>query len=285
MKTKQSEVSEQANARLGGRYAATKTKQSEVSEKANVRLGGRYAATKILIALFLSTLMSSAYAGEKEIRQLIQSSYPNMGKIDHIAKTPYLGLYEVAIDGQMYYVDENAQYLIDGRIIEVSTKGDVTEERKRKLFAIDFGKLPLELAVKKVKGNGKRKLAQFTDPNCSFCKRLEKEFTKVTDVTIYSFLYPIFPGSDEIVRHVLCSTNPVKAWDDWMLNGIAPGKATCDTPQTDQVKALAQKLRVSGTPKIIFASGQKAPGYLPAEELEKNLNHPKPDKPEPDAGR
>ncbi|OFZ66195.1 MAG: thiol:disulfide interchange protein [Betaproteobacteria bacterium RBG_16_56_24] len=215
--------------------------------------------------------MSSAYAGEKEIRQLIQSSYPNMGKIDHIAKTPYLGLYEVAIDGQMYYVDENAQYLIDGRIIELSTKRDVTEERKRKLFAIDFGKLPLELAVKKVKGNGKRKLAQFTDPNCSFCKRLEKEFIKVNDVTIYSFLYPIFPGSDEIVRNVLCSKNPVKAWDDWMLNGIAPEKASCAT-KTDQVKALGQKLRVNGTPNVIFANGVQSPGYLSAADMEKNLN-------------
>lgn len=248
-----------------------KTKQSEVSEKANARQGGRYAATKILIALLLSALMSSAYAGEKEIRQVLQSSYPNMGKIDHIAKTPYLGLYEITSEGQMYYVDENAQYLFDGRIIELNTRRDVTEERKRKLFAIDFDKLPLELAIKTVKGNGKRKLAQFTDPNCSFCKRLEKEFVNVTDVTIYSFLYPIFPGSDEIVRNVLCAKNPVKTWDNWMLNGIAPEKASCAT-KTDQVKALGQKLRVNGTPNIIFANGVQFPGYLSAADVEKNLN-------------
>ena len=229
---------------------------------------------KILIALLLLTLMSSSYAGEKEIRQLMKSRYPNMGKIDHIAKTRYLGLYEITTDGQMYYVDENAQYLFDGHIIELSTRRNLTEERKRILFAIDFDKLPLELAVKKVVGNGKRKMAQFTDPNCSFCKRLEKELSKVTDVTIYSFLYPIFPGSDEIVRNVLCAKNPVKAWDDWMLNGIAPAKASCDTPQTGKVMALGQKLHVNGTPNLIFANGMQFPGFLPAEELEKNLNEP-----------
>ena len=225
---------------------------------------------KILI-LILFALMSSATAGEKEIRQLMQSNFPGMGKIDHIAKSGFLGLYEITTDGQLYYVDENAQYLIDGHIIETGTKRDLTEERKRKLFAIDFNKLPLELALKKVKGNGKRKLAQFTDPNCSFCKRLEKELVKVDDVTIYSFLYPIFPGSDEIVRNVLCSKNPVQAWDDLMLNGNVPASKNCET-NTDKVVALGRKLRVNGTPNLIFANGMQTPGYLPAEELEKNLN-------------
>lgn len=228
---------------------------------------------KILIALFLITLMSSAYAGEKEIRQLMTSRYPNMGKIDHIAKTRYLGLYEITTDGQMYYVDENAQYLFDGHIIELKTKRDVTEERKRILFAIDFDKLPLELAVKRVKGNGKRKMAYFADPNCSFCKRLEKELDKVSDVTLYIYMFPIFPGSDEIVRNVRCAKDPVKAWSDWMLNGNAPASATCETP-TDKVVALGRKLHVNGTPNLIFANGMQSPGFLPAEELEKNLNEP-----------
>lgn len=229
---------------------------------------------KILITLFLFTLLSSAHAGEKEIRQSLQNKFPEFGKLEHIVMTPYAGLYEIVIDGQLLYTDAKGIYLFDGNVIEAKTRRNMSEERRQVLFAIDFDKLPLELAVKKVKGNGKRKLAQFTDPNCSFCKRLEKELNKVTDVTIYSFLYPIFPGSEEIVRNVLCATNPVRAWDNWMLNGIAPDKASCDTPQTEQVKALGQKLRVSGTPNIIFGSGFQSPGYLPAEELEKNLNQP-----------
>lgn len=273
MKTKQSEICELSPS---GEMPAYTT-----SEKANTRQGGRYAATKILFTLLLFTLLPSAHAGEKEIRQSLQSNFPGIGKLEHIVITPYAGLYEVVVDGQLLYTDAKGLYLFDGNMIEAKTRRNISEERRQVLFAIDFDKLPLELAVKKVKGDGKRRLAQFTDPNCSFCRKLEKEFTKVSDVTIYSFLYPIFPGSDEIVRNVLCAKDPVKAWDDWMLNAIAPVKATCDTPQIEQVKALAQKLRVSGTPKIIFASGQQTPGYLPAEELEKNLNQPKPDKPEP----
>lgn len=225
-------------------------------------------------ALLLFALVSSAHAGENEIRQSLKSNLPGIGTIEHIVMTPYAGLYEIVIDGQLFYTDAKGQYVFDGNVIETKTRRNVSEERRRLLFAIDFDKLPLELAVKKVKGNGKRKLAQFTDPNCSFCKRLEKELNKVSDVTIYSFLYPIFPGSDEMVRNVLCSKDPVKAWDNWMLNGIAPEKALCDTPQTEQVKALGQKLHVNGTPNIIFGNGIQSPGYLSAEDLEKNLNAP-----------
>ena len=225
--------------------------------------------------LVLFALVSSAHAGEKEIRQSLQSNFPGIGKIEHIVITPYAGLYEILVEGQLLYTDAKGLYLFDGNVIETKTRRNISEERRRILFAIDFDKLPLELAVKQVKGNGKRKLAQFTDPNCAFCKRLEKELNKVTDVTIYSFLYPIFPGSDEMVRNVLCSKNPVMAWNNWMLNGITPEKALCDTPQTDQVKALGQKLHVNGTPNIIFGNGIQSPGYLSAEELERNLNQAK----------
>lgn len=271
MKTKQDEVSVKANVRLGGRYAATKTKQSEVSKKANARQGGRHVATKILTALGLFTVLASAHAGEKDIRKSLQANFPNIGKLEHIIMTPYAGLYEIVVDGQLLYTDAKGLYLFDGNVIEAKTRRNMSEERRQVLFAIDFDKLPLELAVKKVKGNGKRKMAYFTDPNCTYCKKLEKELVKVSDVTLYLFMYPIFPNSDEIVRNIRCSNDPIKAWDNLMLNEIAPVKAACDTP-TDQVKALGQKLRVNGTPNIIFGNGIQSPGYLPAEELEKNLN-------------
>ncbi|MBI5429445.1 MAG: DsbC family protein [Nitrosomonadales bacterium] len=227
---------------------------------------------KKLSALFLFfAMMVSAHAGEKEIRQSLQSNFPGLGKIEHVIKTPYSGLYEIVVDGQLLYADEKGQYLFEGDVIDTKTRRNMSEERRRVVFAIDFDKLSLELAVKRVKGNGKRKMAVFTDPHCGFCKKLEKELSRVTDVTIYRFMYPIFPGSDEIVRNVLCSKDPNKAWEDWMLSEINPAPATCDT-QTDKVKALGQKLRVTGTPNLIFGNGMQTPGYLPAEELEKSLN-------------
>ena len=223
---------------------------------------------------FLLILVSAAHAGENEIRQSLQSKFPGIGKIEHIVKTPYAGLYEIVIGDQLLYTDEQGKYIFDGNVIDAKSHHNLSEERRSVLFAIDFDKLPLELAVKKVKGNGKRKLAIFTDPNCPYCKRLEKELSGVTDVTLYMFMYPIFPHSSEIVRNVLCSSDPAKAWDDWMLKGISPAKAVCKT-QTDKVMALGRKLRVNGTPNLIFGNGMQAPGFLPLKELEKYLNAPR----------
>ncbi len=226
-----------------------------------------------IVALLL-ILSSTAQAGVNEIRQSLQSKFPGMGNIEHIVKTPYAGLYEVVIGDQLLYTDDRGEYIFDGSIIDTKTRRDLSEARRQVLFAIDFDKLPLKLAVKKVKGNGKRKLAIFTDPNCTYCRRLEKELSGVTNVTLYFFMYPIFPGSDEIVRNVLCSRDPIKAWDDWMLKEVRPAKAVCKT-QTDKVMALGQKLHVNGTPNLIFGNGIQAPGFLPLEELEKNLDAPK----------
>jgi thiol:disulfide interchange protein DsbC len=226
------------------------------------------------IVPFLLILASAAHAGENEIRQSLQSKFPGIGKIEHIVKTPYAGLYEIVIGDQLLYTDEHGKYIFEGSVIDAKSHRDLSDERRRVLFAIDFDKLPLDLAVKEVKGNGKRKLAIFTDPNCPYCKRLEKELSGVTDVTLYMFMYPIFPGSAEIVRNVLCSKDPVKAWDDWMLKEIRPAKAVCKT-QTDKVMALGRKLHVNGTPNLIFGNGIQAPGFLPLKELEKNLNAPR----------
>lgn len=223
------------------------------------------------LTLALLALLSSAHAGETEIRKSIQEKFPKIGELEHVVKTPYSGLYEIIIDGQLLYTDEKGQYVFDGNIIDIRDRRNVTEESRRKLFAIHFDQLPLDLAVKKVKGNGKRKMAYFTDPNCGYCKRLEKELAKVSDVTLYILPYPIFPNSAEIVRNVRCAKDPVRAWDDLMLNDIAPPSATCETP-TDKILALGKKLRVGGTPNLIFGNGTQSPGFLPVEELEKNLN-------------
>jgi thiol:disulfide interchange protein DsbC len=225
----------------------------------------------LLISLLLLGASSIANAGEKEIRASLKNSYPNIQTIEHVIKTPYAGLYEVLLDGQLLYTDAKGDFLFQGNVIGTKTQANLTEARRRILFAIDFNKLPLDLAVKEVKGGGSRKIAVFTDPNCSFCKRLEDELRSISDVTIYRFMYPIFSGSDEIVRNVLCSKDPSKTWGDFMLSGNVPATATCAT-NTDKVMVLGQKLRINGTPNLIFANGIQVPGYLPAAELEKKMN-------------
>jgi thiol:disulfide interchange protein DsbC len=220
--------------------------------------------------LLLAASISVAYASEADIKNTLQKKVPQIGQINQINKSPVGGLYEVITQDHLFYTDDKAQFLIDGAVYDLKTMRNLTEERSRKLFAIDFSKLPFELAVKKVIGNGARKLAIFTDPNCGFCKRLEKELMQIDNITIYQFMYPIFPGSDEKVRAVWCSKDRVKAWDELMQHDVMPPAGNCETP-TAQVLALGKKLKINGTPGLIFADGTSNPGYMPAAELEKAL--------------
>jgi thiol:disulfide interchange protein DsbC len=215
---------------------------------------------------------TTTHADPATIKELLQKNFAQMfGNVEQVNTTPIPGIYEVVMPGQVVYIDESGLYLLDGNMIDLKARRNITEERSRKLFAVDFNKLPFNLAVKKVKGNGKRKLAYFTDPNCGYCKKLENELKNVTDVTLYLFLYPIFEGSAEKVQNVWCSKDRVKAWDDMMLNGIQPQEAKCDTPIA-KVQELGHKFRVNGTPALIFADGVMVPGYLPAAKLEETLN-------------
>ncbi len=224
-----------------------------------------------IFALIFSAFILTAHADENEIRKSLESKFPNIGKLEHVVKTPYAGLYEIVIGDHLLYTDEHGVYLFDGSVIDAKSRTDLTEARRQQLFSIDFSKLPLNLAIKKVKGNGQRKLAYFADPNCSFCKKLEKEMTKVNNVTLYLFMYPIFPGSPEIVRNIACSKNPLKVWEDKMLKDVEPPQAKCNY-SSDRIVALAQQLRVNGTPNLIFADGTQFPGYMPAGDLEKALD-------------
>ena len=226
---------------------------------------------KFLLVLLTSLSFTYAHADAAKVKATLQKKYPQLDKIEQVHKANILGLYEVVMQGQLFYTDEKAQYLINGSIYDLKTNRNLTEDRSRKLFAVDFDKLPFELAVKKVKGNGQRKMAYFTDPNCGFCQKLEGELKNIDNVTLYLFMLTIFNGSDEKVRGVLCSKDPVRAWDDLMLNHVQPSAGTCDTP-TAKVMEFSKTLNVNGTPALIFADGVIVPGFIPAAEIEKALN-------------
>ena len=194
-------------------------------------------------------------------------------KIDAVSKTPYLGMYEVRLGSEILYTDEKMNYIFSGNIIDAKTMQNLTEKRLRDLSAIKWGDLPLLDAFKTVRGNGKRVLAVFSDPNCPYCKSFEKNLAKVDNITIYTFLYPILSqDSHDKSKAVWCSADKVKAWDELMLNAVAPASAAanCDTPIERNLE-LGRKFRVSGTPTLVFANGERVPGAIPAERLEKLL--------------
>lgn len=225
--------------------------------------------------LLCAALLASgaAVASEATVKQAMQKSYPGV-PVESVAKTPLPGIYEVFANGAVFYVDENVSYLImNGRLIDVGRRVDLTEERLRVLTAVKFDQLPLNLAFRMVKGNGKRKFAYFTDPNCPYCKRLDQELAKVTDVTIHLFLYPLLsPDSVEKAKAVWCSKDRAKAYMDWMLNGSAPAApGSCDTP-VDKIVAYGRQKGITGTPTLFFADGRRQTGWIPADQLERMLD-------------
>ncbi len=232
-----------------------------------------------LLSCVLLLLSGVACADEASIRAEFSKKYPQ-ANIESITKTPYLGLYEMLVDGEVFYTDSDFTYLIVGSIIETKTRTNLTdarlreiEEKKLKAMAFPFDQLPLELAIKRVKGDGSRKVAIFSDPDCPFCRKLEKEIEKVTDVTMYIFLFPIeqlHPKAPEVSRAIWCASDRLKAWDEYMLKGTAPKSAKCDNP-VDKIVTFGQSKKINGTPTIFFADGKRVPGAIPLERFEELL--------------
>jgi thiol:disulfide interchange protein DsbC len=208
-----------------------------------------------------------------DIKKGVEAALGRGTKVDAVREAGALGLYEVQIGGDILYTDKKVTYLLLGDIVDAKARRNLTEERKNKLAQIKFTDLPLDLAVKQVRGNGKRVFATFEDPNCGYCKKLAHELQGMTDVTIYTFLYPILsPDSSDKSRAIWCAQDKAKAWTGWMLNGTDPGAsvAKCEAPN-DKIVALGHKLNVRGTPTIFFADGSRMPGYIPAAQIEQTL--------------
>jgi thiol:disulfide interchange protein DsbC len=216
-------------------------------------------------ALLAAAMFSATvFADEAAVKRGIESRFGGM-KVDSVAKTPYLDLYEVVIGDEIIYTDEKVNYIFSGSVLEARTRRNLTEERQQKLSAIKFEELPLDQAIKTVRGNGKRAFVVFADPRCGFCKQFEQGLAKLNDVTIYTLLYPVIaPDSAEISRHIWCAKDPSKAWLDMMLKGALPTPKDCDTPLEKNL-ALGKRLHVSGTPTTFLADGQRIVGARLAE--------------------
>jgi thiol:disulfide interchange protein DsbC len=232
---------------------------------------------KKMLSLTLAVACASfAMADEADIRKAMEAKLGT--KVESVSKSGYLGLYEVYADGTIFYTDEKVSAIVvGGQLIDAKSMKNVTDERMKKLTAIRFGDLPLDRAIKQVRGDGKRVLATFEDPNCGYCKRLAKEMLKLDNVTIYTFLLPIL--SEDSVRksrQIWCSADRAKAWNDWMLEGKAPaGKEDCDTTAVTKNQEFGRKLNISGTPTLFFGDGERIPGAVPLVRIEQKLNQVK----------
>lgn len=229
------------------------------------------------VAFLLSMFAMAAHANESVIRKSLEQRFPG-AKVQSVVKTPYAQLYEVFMEGQLFYTDANARYLIVGKVIDAESRVNLTERRSEDLLRVSFPSLPLENALKVVKGDGSRKIAVFSDPDCPFCKQYEEDLAKLDNVTIYTFVFPIeglHAGATEKSKAIWCAPNRVEAWDQWMRKNVLPkNPGTCENPIAKNVQ-LGGKLGVNGTPTTIFADGKRIPGRIPTAQIEQRMNEAK----------
>lgn len=226
----------------------------------------------LLLSLVL-THCASAFADEAAIRKNLPARVRNLPRIDEVSKTPIPGLYEVRLGTDIVYTDERGDHLIQGTLLDTISRSNLTQQRISRLTAIDFASLPLKDAIAIKQGTGARKLAVFSDPNCGYCKQLERELASLRDVTIYTFLYPVLgPDSADKANAIWCAKEPQKAWRQWMLDGMAPASTSaCDTAALQRNTAFGTVHKIQGTPALVFEDGLRVPGAMPAVEVEKKL--------------
>lgn len=227
--------------------------------------------TTVIVASLLACL--SASAQEATIRKNLGERIPQLQKIDEVTESPMPGLFEIRVNGsEIYYTDAKGNYLVQGNLIDTKQRRNLTEERVDKLTAINFDSLPLKDAFTIVRGDGKRKLAVFEDPNCGYCKKFERDLQKVNNVTIHMFLYPILSAdSTDKSKNIWCAKDKTKAWQDWMVRDQMPKTASCDATAIERNVELGRKYKITGTPTLVFVDGSRVPGAVGADEVEKRL--------------
>ena len=236
--------------------------------------------TQLIRTMFWLSLLGlglSAAAQEATIRKNLAERIPQLQAIDEVSKSPMAGMYEFRFNGtEIYYTDAEANFLVQGSLIDTKQRRNLTEERVDKLTAINFEALPFKDAFTIVRGNGKRRLAVFQDPNCGYCKRFERDLQKLNHVTIHMFLYPILSAdSNEKSKNIWCAKDRAKAWQDWMVRDQTPAAANCDTSAIARNIDIGRKFKVSGTPTLVFVDGSRVPGAISMAEVEKYLSEGK----------
>lgn len=233
------------------------------------------AARALLASLVVA---GAAHADEASVKKAFLAKFPK-AQVESVTRLKDLDLYQIVVprgdEPMVIYTDDAFRFMMQGSVIETKGMQDLTEIAMRKLTAIDFSTLPLDQAIRKVKGKGERKLAVFSDPDCPFCKRIEQTIEKLDNVTVYVFLYPIeqlHPNAVKRAKEIWCAPDRVKAWDDYMLRNTAPSaaKTDCDNPVA-KLMELGRSKGINATPTLVFADGSRVPGALGLDQLEQNL--------------
>lgn len=232
---------------------------------------------RLLAAAALLAAAFAVSADEAAVRRLVQDKLRGAGQLESVQKAPFADLYEVVVrtpDGLViYYVDSRATVVISGQAFDATSGRNLTQERERKLNAIKWEGLPLQWAITTVRGSGRRKIAILSDPNCSYCKRLEEDLAKLEDITVHILPYAILsPASVRQAKAVWCSKDRAKAWDDLMFRRIEPrSERDCDTP-VEKLQDYGRRIGATATPTWFLETGERFSGAMPLEQVRRLLD-------------
>jgi len=180
-----------------------------------------------------------------------------------IKKSPIPNLYELQVRNQIFYSDASGRYLMrGGHILDMQAQKDLTQQRLEDINRVDWSTLPLDKAIVSGDVNSKKSIAIFTDPECPYCKGLEKTLKDVKGVKVYTFLFPltsIHPHARAKAEGIWCSKDQHKMLQKVMLENFVPKATSCKTP-IDAIAKVAAKLNIHGTPAIIANDGRRMSG-------------------------
>lgn len=229
--------------------------------------------TAICLAMGYPGGARSATEPSPTLRATVEGRFPGTHVLD-VRPSHIPGLFELFLGDQIVYSDATGKYLLIGPMVDTETKENLTNTSMDERGRIDFKTLPLNEAIKVVKGNGSRVFAVFSDPDCPYCQQLEKSLLSVNDYTMYVFLFPIaalHPQAPMKAHAIWCAADRPQAWRGWMQEKKLPATKTCSGDPLDSVQKLGDTLHVNSTPTLFFANGTRLAGALPAADLEKKL--------------
>ena len=222
---------------------------------------------QLSLAVFMGLCSAVSMADVATVSKNIKQQHPQL-KLDNIQATEMKGIYSASMDGQVVYLNEDAQHILAGSMIRLKDQHNLTKDLLIQQNSVDWKKLPLQDAIKSVRGTGKRQIAIFSDPNCPYCKQLEAELKKLDNITIYTFILPLKAQSVAPSKQVYCEKNPALAWENLITKAQLPTSQTSCANPVERNMALAHRLGVNGTPAIIFSNGFKVMGAYPAAQIE-----------------
>jgi thiol:disulfide interchange protein DsbC len=228
-----------------------------------------------MIALIAGLFFSSAavWAADLTPEASLKKNYPKM-KVDHMQPSPIKGIYEVLTNEGLFYYAPESECVVLGDIIRQGK--NITQLRReeirqqREVIILGMVKaLPLDKALKI--GSGRHTVIEFTDPNCSYCRKAFQILSPREDITHYVFFYPLSKASADKVQHILCATDRVGAYKEAFSGQLDKKTLTpCESAEVTTLmkthREQATRLGVEGTPFFIIDGHIVAGADIPAIE-------------------